>query len=55
LKNKEEQIAEMKKNHDFFINKKLPDGIMPFSYNDIKTKKFNITNSSMLRILMKWA
>jgi len=30
-KNKEDKINEMKKKHDFSINKKLPNVIEPFS------------------------
>lgn len=45
----------MKKNHNFSINKKLPNGIELFSSKNIKNKEFNVMNSSMLRILTKWA
>lgn len=52
---KEKKIEEMRKRHDFAIGQKIPSSVKPFSKKDIKDKNFSAKNSTVLRILTKWA
>lgn len=37
------------------MGQKLPNGLKPFSKNEIKDHNFSAKHSSVLRILTKWA
>jgi hypothetical protein len=45
----------MRRHHKYGIAQKIPNYVKPFSVSDIESNNFHVNNSSVLRIMTKWA